>query len=511
MPRPSLSQLSWFALLFVGFFSLSAVGQYLFVDRSTRAVLRADFAAGAAEIERAMDLKSAVDPAHYFKTHIDALDYVVVLGDGAILDIDMIPHRPMRELVGPVHCPILSDAAFEAPQTVTYRTDAIAPETWTIRAKRLKDGVALVGISALDEVRDTERKLAETLALLGEAIDDVPNIDFNRADITVHWAILDATGGLISANGRLPLKADAMSLGERLGRERDIAGGSRSWLASYLPVHNAQGRAVGAAIQLRDVTLERTALHRQLWFDGAVALASFALFLALATLAASRHEREKRAIREAFQNYFSPQIMQAILRDPERLKLGGQRREVTILFSDIRSFTSLTETLNPQQLTHLLQEYFEAMTEAVFAEDGIVDKYIGDAIMAFWGAPIEQPDQADRAVRAALDMITRLKALQQKWQAEGLPVLDIGIGINLGIATVGNFGSSKRYDYTLVGDAVNAASRIESLNKEYASRILISDSTKNQLTVPVPTRDLGPVQIRGKEQTIRLYQVETDG
>jgi adenylate cyclase len=143
--------------------------------------------------------------------------------------------------------------------------------------------------------------------------------------------------------------------------------------------------------------------------------------------------------------------------------------------------------------------------------EGIVDKYIGDAIMAFWGAPIEQPDQADRAVRAALAMIERLKALQQKWRAEGLPIFDIGIGINLGIAAVGNFGSSKRFDYTLIGDAVNAASRIESLNKEYKSRILISDTTKNQLTVAVRTRDLGPVPIRGKEQAIRLYQVEAEG
>jgi len=144
----------------------------------------------------------------------------------------------------------------------------------------------------------------------------------------------------------------------------------------------------------------RVALNHLLWFDGAVALASFALFLVFAALYAARHERDKQVIRQAFQNYFSPQIMDAILRAPERLGLGGQRREVTILFSDIRSFTSLSETLNPQQLTRLLQEYFEQMTEAVFAEEGIVDKFIGDAIMAFWGAPIEQPDQADRAVRA---------------------------------------------------------------------------------------------------------------
>jgi adenylate cyclase len=202
--------------------------------------------------------------------------------------------------------------------------------------------------------------------------------------------------------------------------------------------------------------------------------------------------------------------MDAILKDPEKLKLGGERREVTILFSDIRSFTSMTESLPPQVLTRLLHEYFSEMTEEVLATDGVVDKYIGDAIMAFWGAPIPQPDQANRAVTTALNMIRRLKTLQEKWKEEGYPELDIGIGINLGVATVGNFGSTKRFDYTVIGDAVNAASRIEGLNKQYKSNIIISESTKRQLTLELKTEDLGEVPVKGKEKPIRIFRVLSD-
>jgi len=273
------------------------------------------------------------------------------------------------------------------------------------------------------------------------------------------------------------------------------------------------GRPAGTIIGFTDVTLQKAALYEQTVFDAVVAAASLLVFLVLLAAYSARQEREKRDIREAFQHYFSPQIMDAILREPARLKLGGQRREVTILFSDIRSFTSLTEKLPPQQLTGLLREYFDAMTDEVFATEGIVDKYVGDAIMAFWGAPIEQADQADRAVKTAIAMVRRLRQLQKKWEADGLQlpgVFEAGIGVNLGVATVGNLGSSRRFDYTLIGDAVNAASRIEQLNKEYKSHIIISDTTKAQLTIALATKDLGEVQVRGKERPIRVYEVEVD-
>ena len=224
----------------------------------------------------------------------------------------------------------------------------------------------------------------------------------------------------------------------------------------------------------------------------------------------NEHEVEKRLIKKAFQSYFSPQIMEAILKEPDNLRLGGHRAEVTVLFSDIRAFTALSESLAPEQLTHLLQEYFTEMTEEIIATDGIVDKFIGDAIMAFWGAPIPQPDQADRAVRTARNMIKRLQVLKQKWASEGYPSIDIGIGINFGIATVGNMGSAKRFDYTVIGDAVNAASRLEGLNKQFSSNIIISESTRSRLSEPVGViDDLGNVEVRGKAEPMRIFRVHT--
>lgn len=219
-------------------------------------------------------------------------------------------------------------------------------------------------------------------------------------------------------------------------------------------------------------------------------------------------EAEKRYIKQTFKNYFSPQVMAVILQDPSLLHLGGQRREVTILFSDIRSFTTITEQLPPEQLTTLLHQYFTEMTEEILTTDGVLDKFIGDAIMAFWGAPIDQPDHGDRAIKAALGMMTRLKKLQSQWIEAGYPLVDIGIGINTGVVTVGNMGSHKRFDYTVIGDDVNAAARLESLNKEYKSHIIIAEATLKKLTLKVKTRMLGDILVKGKTKPIKIYQVE---
>lgn len=194
--------------------------------------------------------------------------------------------------------------------------------------------------------------------------------------------------------------------------------------------------------------------------------------------------KEKRKIKANFQNYFSPQVLQYILSHPDQLSLSGKKADVTIFFSDIRNFTTISEALPPEKLTHLLNEYFNEMTEEVLKTDGVVDKFIGDAIMAFWGAPIPQKDSADRAVEAALGMIKRLKKLQEKWAKENLPLVNIGVGINTGEVIIGNMGSSKRFDYTVIGDNVNLASRLEGLNKEYNTNIILSEATKNRLTIP---------------------------
>jgi len=299
-----------------------------------------------------------------------------------------------------------------------------------------------------------------------------------------------------------------MRLGAMAGRALETEAGGRLTLVAFGPLRDVAGASAGTLVQFKDVTREREMVNAHVRFSGAVAAASFVVFLALAAYYSARHEGEKRAIRDAFQHYFSPPILEAILREPAKLALGGQRREVTILFSDIRSFTSLTERLPPQVLSRMLREHFDAMTQQVFASDGVVDKYIGDALMAFWGAPIDQPDQADRALRAAIGMVRELRRLQAQWRAEGLPVLDAGIGINLGVASVGNFGSTARFDYTLIGDAVNVASRIERVTKERGGQIIISEAVCRQLTIAVSLRDLGEVALQGKDRPVRLYEVQ---
>src|SRR5271169_2574772 len=190
-------------------------------------------------------------------------------------------------------------------------------------------------------------------------------------------------------------------------------------------------------------------------------------------------EQEKRKIRGAFQQYVSPEVIRRLLSDPERVK--PRKTEVTVLFSDIRGFTSISENLDAQELAALLNAYLTDMTKIIFRHQGTRDKYIGDAVMAIWGAPFDAPDHAAKCCVAAVDMLVRLSQMQKDWRARGFPELDIGIGINTGVASVGNMGSTLRYGYTAMGDSVNLASRLEGLNKEYGTRIVISESTRREI------------------------------
>lgn len=188
-------------------------------------------------------------------------------------------------------------------------------------------------------------------------------------------------------------------------------------------------------------------------------------------------EREKRKVRAAFQQYVPPGLIREMLKDPGRLKLGGEERELTVMFSDIRGFTTLAEKLTALELTSFLNSYTDEMTDIIFRHWGTLDKFEGDAIMAFWGAPYEQDDHARRACAAALDMAHRVDELRAQWRAEGKPDINIGLGVNTGRVVVGNMGSRKRFNYTVLGDPVNLASRLEGVNKEYSTRIVVSEST----------------------------------
>ena len=220
---------------------------------------------------------------------------------------------------------------------------------------------------------------------------------------------------------------------------------------------------------------------------------------------------QTRAMRGLLGQYLSPSVVAEVARDPESLKLGGDQREMTVLFSDIRGFTTVSESLNPEQLVQLLTDYLTAMSEVIFKHDGTIDKYMGDAIMAFWGAPKRQEDHAGLAIRAALEMITELERLNAGWIAENRPPLAMGIGINTGQMKVGNMGSTTRFDYTVMGDAVNLGSRLEGLNKEYGTTLIASAATLAAAGAGFKARFLDLVAVKGKTEPVEVFEVMGDG
>ena len=216
---------------------------------------------------------------------------------------------------------------------------------------------------------------------------------------------------------------------------------------------------------------------------------------------------QARALRGVLGQYLSPSVVAHVTRDPDSLKLGGDQREMTVMFSDLRGFTSFSEKLDPETLVQLLNEYLTVMSDVIFKYDGTIDKYMGDAIMAFWGAPEHQPDHATLACRAALDMVVALEQLNAKWADEGRPPLAMGIGINTGVMKVGNMGSNSRFDYTVLGDAVNLASRLEGLNKEYGTTLIVSKATLDETGDVFHDRFLDLVAVKGKREPVEVFEI----
>jgi len=217
-------------------------------------------------------------------------------------------------------------------------------------------------------------------------------------------------------------------------------------------------------------------------------------------------EKEKRRVRSAFGQYLSPEVIRRLLLNPQLVE--PRKTEISVMFSDIRGFTTISEKLDAQDLAHFLNLYLSDMTRIVFDRHGTLDKYIGDAVMAFWGAPFEEPGHATRACESSLDMMKRVGELQKQWKAEGKPHLDIGIGLNTGVASVGNMGSSLRYGYTALGDAVNLSSRLEGLNKDYGTHIIVNESTyKAVKDSNFIFRELDLIRVKGKLQPVTIYEL----
>jgi len=290
----------------------------------------------------------------------------------------------------------------------------------------------------------------------------------------------------------LVMAALALGVGRVVGRARGTRGalGSLGFLAVYALASEWCLRSMGLLLPLFGpiaVTLlafSGTTVQRYVW-----------------------EERERRKLRRALELYLNPAAAALVAEHPERLKLGGEKVECTVLFSDVQDFTAVAERMSPESLVELLNAYLGAMTEIIFAHGGMLDKYMGDGIMAVWGVPLPQPDHAARACRAALAMEHRLAELQPDWERRGWPALRVRIGINSGPVVFGNMGSAEHLSLTVVGDHVNLASRLEGLNKVYGTRVLVTEFTVRALPEGFVVREIGTVQVKGRAQPVRVFEL----
>lgn len=257
--------------------------------------------------------------------------------------------------------------------------------------------------------------------------------------------------------------------------------------------------------------------HWQLLFDPIYpALAALAVYLVGSIINFAKAEAERRRVRGAFSRYLSPALVEQLARHPEQLRLGGEMREMTMFFCDIRGFTTISEQFDPPGLTRFINAFLTPMTEIILADRGTIDKYIGDCIMAFWNAPVDVPDHAVRGCRSALLMFERLKLLNAQLRTEaeqqGRPFqpIAIGAGLNSGPVCVGNMGSDMRFDYSVLGDAVNLASRLESQSKSYGVNIIIGENTEAAIRGQFATLELDLLKVKGKHIPVRIHALLGD-
>jgi adenylate cyclase len=345
----------------------------------------------------------------------------------------------------------------------------------------IRDRVVLLGLAlpGLDEnpTPTTSQVRMSGVEVLANAVETIVHQRFLRP---VDRAV---TGGLVVA---LALVAAA------------LVAGAAPWLATTATLVVLMAYLTAAAL------LFERGWIMDLVYPPAALLLTFALTLTHRVVFV---EAERRMVRQAMGRYVSPAVGRWLLENPRRLAVGGEQREMSVLFSDIRDFTSFAHALPPDTLVTLLNHYRGEMSDVVFRRDGVLAQYVGDAIEAFWNAPMEQPDHARRACQAALDMLAALEGIRPIFAARGWPDLDIGIGINTGLMIVGNMGSRRRLDYTAVGDAVNVASRVEGLTKEYGVHVVIGEDTQRAAGADFVYRFLDRVAVKGRPEPLSVYEL----
>jgi adenylate cyclase len=268
-----------------------------------------------------------------------------------------------------------------------------------------------------------------------------------------------------------------------------------------------EATAVAGACALAVMLLSFGLFHgAQRWLAPLFPVTALVALHAASTLVAYLATRKRALrVRGMFAQYVPAPVVARLVEEPELLRLGGEAREVTLMFTDLAGFTSLSERLSAEQTVELLSAYFDAMTPIIHRHQGTVDKFIGDAIMAFWGAPLEDPRHAEHAVRAAIEMQTAMDTLAAGLARRGLPAIAMRIGLHTGTAVIGNVGSATRFSYTAIGDAVNLAARLEGANKAFGTGILLSGATAAQLPPDIGLKPLADVIVKGKSEPVRVY------
>ena len=299
--------------------------------------------------------------------------------------------------------------------------------------------------------------------------------------------------------GKAAIMADNAGEDQRFGGQSILMQQVRS--AICVPLIGAEDRILGV-IYVDNVSTTHKFVEEDLEF--VIAFSGIAA-VALENSQFAERIRKEMLARSNFERYFTPQLAQRIASSEGATRLGGDKRTIAVLFSDIRGFTALSEHMRPDDMATLLTEYFTEMVDSVFRNDGTLDKFIGDAVMAQWGAPIGTAEDADKAMTAAIEMMKELDKLNLKWKSEGRPELQIGIGLNYGEAFAGNIGSERRLEFTVIGDTVNTASRL--CSAAGPGEILISEEMKRALAHKPTLAECPPMELKGKSQPVPVYRV----
>ncbi len=276
-----------------------------------------------------------------------------------------------------------------------------------------------------------------------------------------------------------------------------------SRIGPFLGISLTAAAALGYTLFFRYLFLEKNVAVTMIYPTATL----LTVYISVTTTKYFAETKRKRFIQRAFSHYLSPFVIEQLIVDPGRLTLGGEKKELTVMFTDLAGFSMVSERFPPEDVVGILNEYFTSMTDIILAHNGTVDKFEGDAVMAFFGAPVQTPDHALQAVRAAYEMQLKLKGLWAKWKEEDKPAMPMRIGINTGPMVVGNMGSVNKMNYTVMGDSVNVAARLETAGKLYGSDILIGDETKKAAEGEFAVRELDLARVPGRETPVKIYEI----